>query len=347
MLNRTPKTRYYGSKRKIINTIWNLLEKENLEFDSVLDVFGGTGTFSYKSKLEGKKVIYNDIFKFNYIIGKALIQNSSTVLKQKDIDFLVTKHDNISYKTYIKDYYEDIYFLDNENELIDIIVQNIMNLKGNYTKALAYYALIQTMLIKRPFNTFHRKNLSLRTRDVKRTFGNKTTWEKDLIDTFKSFILEANSYVFSNSKNNRALNSKALSCKETADLIYIDPPYISQNGSHVDYHSRYHFLEAIVNYNNFTEFINENKLNKEVQINKSPEFESKKRIHEDIEKLISKYKEKTIVFSYRNNGIPSPSELETIFKKYKNTCKVYTIDSHYYALNDNNDKLHELVYILK
>jgi len=346
MKQKLPVTRYYGSKRKIIDTIWDVIEKEKLEFHSVLDLFGGTGTFAYKAKLEGKQVIYNDIFKFNHLIGKAFIQNSTIKLTQSDISFLITKHQKFHYKYYVKDHYHDIYFLDDENELIDIIVQNIAQLKSPTKQAMAFYALFQTTLIKRPFNTFHRKNLLLRTRDVKRTFGNKVTWEKDLIETFQKFCVDVNSYVFSNTQKNKAINSSALKCKATADLVYIDPPYISRNGSHVDYHSRYHFLEGLVNYDNFIETINQNKINKEVMINKSLEFESKHTILNDIDRLISKYKDKVIVFSYRNNGIPSPQELKEIFHTNGKSYKEYILNNHSYALNKSNSKLHELLYIL-
>jgi len=346
MKQRLPVTRYYGSKRKIINTIWDIIEKEHLEFNSVLDLFGGTGTFAYKAKLEGKQVTYNDIFKFNHLIGKAFIQNSTVKLTQSDIKFFITKHEEYEYKYYVKEHYHDIYFLDSENELIDIIVQNIAQLKSPTKQAMAFYALFQTTLIKRPFNTFHRKNLSLRTRDVKRTFGNKVTWEKDLIETFQKFCTDINSYVFSNSQKNKAINSSALKCKATADLIYIDPPYISKNGSHVDYHSRYHFLEGLVNYDNFIATINQNKINKEVMINKSLEFENKHTIFDDIDNLIAKYKDKIIIFSYRNNGIPSSDELKEIFQSHGKTCQVYILDNHSYALNRSNEELYELLYVL-
>lgn len=342
-----PITRYYGSKRKIINNIWEILQNEHLEFDSVLDLFGGTGTFAYKAKLEGKKVIYNDIFKFNSLIGKALIQNNSTKLTQNDIAFLTTKHVDLSYKYHIQEHYNDIYFLDHENKCIDVITQNIGHLDNEYKKAMAYYALFQTLLIKRPFNSFHRKNLSLRTRDVKRTFGNKVTWEKDLIETFKQFCLDINSYIFSNHKTNKSLNLTALKCKVNVDLVYIDPPYISDKGWHVDYHSRYHFLEALVNYDDFMKYFHPEKKNKEVLINKSVSFENKVSITTNIEQLIKNYKDKIIVLSYRNNGIPTPETIEQIFIDCGMKCTIYTIDNHSYALNRSNKELKEYLFIAK
>ncbi|MBI6850966.1 DNA adenine methylase, partial [Pseudomonas syringae] len=54
-----PITRYYGSKRRVID--WVKESVSCLEFDSVLDVFGGTATVSLMFKAMGKKVFYNDI----------------------------------------------------------------------------------------------------------------------------------------------------------------------------------------------------------------------------------------------------------------------------------------------
>ena len=35
-----PVTRYYGSKRKLVERIWEELENRHLEYQSFLDVFG-------------------------------------------------------------------------------------------------------------------------------------------------------------------------------------------------------------------------------------------------------------------------------------------------------------------
>ena len=81
-------------------------------------------------------------------------------------------------------------------------------------------------------------------------------------------------------------------------------------------------------------------------INKSLEFENKHTIADDIDRLITKYKDKIIIFSYRNNGIPSVNELKKIFEKHGKICKEYILDNHTYALNRSNKELHELLYVL-
>ena len=71
-----PTTRYQGSKSKIVKWIWKNIK--DIEFESVLDAFGGTGIVGYFLKMKDKQVFYNDILKFNYYIGTALIENENT-----------------------------------------------------------------------------------------------------------------------------------------------------------------------------------------------------------------------------------------------------------------------------
>ena len=61
---RLPVTRYYGSKRKLVDKIWEALQEQQVQFNSVLDVFGGTGIVSYYMLKKGKQVFYNDILFF-------------------------------------------------------------------------------------------------------------------------------------------------------------------------------------------------------------------------------------------------------------------------------------------
>ena len=53
-----PTTRFQGSKLKIVDWIWEFMK--DLNFDSALDAFGGTGSVAYMLKTKGKKVIYAD-----------------------------------------------------------------------------------------------------------------------------------------------------------------------------------------------------------------------------------------------------------------------------------------------
>jgi hypothetical protein len=185
-----PTTRFQRSKVKILDWIWENVKE--LDFHSVLDAFGGTGSVGYMFKQKGKQVTYNDILKFNWYIGLALIENNTVKLEDKDINFLLTRHSEINYPSFVHDTFKDIYFTDEENNWIDMVVTNIELLENLYKKALAYFALSQSCIIKRPFNLFHRRNLYLRFSDVPRNFGNKATWDKPFKEHFINFIDEVN-----------------------------------------------------------------------------------------------------------------------------------------------------------
>ncbi len=104
-----PTTRFQGSKYKITDWIWENIKF--LSFHSALDAFGGTGSVSHMLKQKGKQIVYNDILKFNYIIGKALIENKGTKLNERDIKFILTKDKNINYPTFIQDKFNGIFIL--------------------------------------------------------------------------------------------------------------------------------------------------------------------------------------------------------------------------------------------
>ena len=170
-----PQTRYQGSKRKLID--WIKLSLTDLKFQTTLDLFGGTGSVSYLFKTMGKTVTFNDNLKFNSIIAKALIENNTTTLSIEEALILFKKSPNINYPNKIEKYFKDIYYNEEENRWLDVVITNINLIQDEYKRSIAFYALFQSCLIKRPYNLFHRKNLGIRNKDVLRTFGNKKTWD--------------------------------------------------------------------------------------------------------------------------------------------------------------------------
>ena len=329
-----PTTRYQGSKSKIVEWIWENVK--DIEFESVLDAFGGTGVVGYFLKMEGKQVFYNDILKSNCYIGTTLIENDDTRLTDDEIDFLLHPHPDIDYPTFIHDTFSDIYYTDEENRWLDMIIQNIESeFDDFYKKALAYYALFQSCIIKRPYNLFHRKNLYMRTSDVERSFGNKATWDTPFEKHFLNFVDEANRCVFSNGKCNKSLNLNVFDVEGNFDLIYIDTPYISKSGVGVDYLDFYHFIEGIVNYPNWKDMIDYRSKHRKIKHEKSV-WCDKNKIHTAFDQLFKKFQDSTIVVSYRSDGIPSIEELTRLLEKYKSTVKEVRYGEYKYVLSNNN-----------
>ena len=113
------------------------------------------------------------------------------------------------------------------------------------------------------------------------------------------------------------------------------------------YHSKYHFLEGLVNYNEIGDNIDFAKRNREIVINKVDEFENKETFLVDLEQLILMHQNSNIVISYRNNGLPSIQQIEDLIVMCKPLHRHYTLDlgTYGYALNKTNDINNEFLII--
>ena len=331
-----PSTRYVGSKRKFLDWIWENVK--SLKFDSVLDAFGGTGSVSLMFKRYGKQVYYNDLLKFNQIIGKAIIENRSVIVNDKDIDKVLSYnyHNQRDYPNFISFTFKGIFFLDHENKWLDKIITNISYISNNYKRAILMSALFQACLAKRPFNLFHRANLYMRTANVSRTFGNKTTWETSFSELLKRFTYGYNRAIFDNEKSNRVIGGyDVLNAPNGVNLVYLDPPYFSsESGNGTNYIVFYHFLEGLADYPNWKAKLSGN-MGKIKRIDDSPEIQrwtDKTKIIDTFYKLIERYQDNIIVLSYQSDGIPAKDEIITILRKYK---KKITLASrpHRYVLS--------------
>lgn len=333
-------TRYRGSKQKIVNWIWE--EIKDLEFDTLLDAMGGTGSVAYKAKKEGKIITYNDKLKYNYFTGLALIENDNVKLNESDINFILNKNENIDYPTFIQDTFNEVYFTDEENAWIDMVLTNINSLENQYKRAIAMHCLFQSCIIKRPFNLFHRKNLYIRFNEVKRSFGNKTTWDKPFEEHFMKFVKEMNQCIFSNGKKNKAINYDVFEIPGEYDLVYIDTPYIPKKGEIVDYRDAYHFLEGLTIYKDWGENIDYKRKHKPL-IKEYCVWNDKYAIINAFDELFRKFNKSILVISYRSDGIPSEDEFIELLKKYKKNVREVKAKNIQYVLSKKESK--ELLFI--
>jgi len=334
-----PSTRYQGSKRRILPWIYKNLK--DLEFETVLDGFGGTASVSYLFKLMGKSVTFNDILLSNYQTGMAIIENGSVQLEQSDIDFLLCEN-GFKYPCFIQQTFKDIYYTEPENKWLDMVSFNIKMLSRRYSghilaekRALAYHALFQACLCKRPFNLFHRRNLHLRIADVKRGFGNKRTWDTDFACLFSKFAHEVSEKVFSNGKKNKAICKDVMEIEDrNFDLVYLDPPYTRPGEScPKDYRSLYHFLEGIVDPDNWASRIDWSKANRGFVAQRTKWEENS--LEENFIRLFEKFRDSIIATSYGHPGTPSIARITQLLKQFKSDVSI--IEKEYaYKLNHKN-----------
>lgn len=330
-----PSTRYQGSKHKFADWIWECVK--DIPFHSALDAFGGTGSVAYRLKEEGKQVTYNDILPFNYVIGKAIIENANVLLETDEIEALLHKNANVVYPTFVEDTFKGIYFTDEENRWLDIISTNIRRMDNQYKQAIAYFALFQSCIIKRPYNLFHRKNLYVRLQDVERSFGNKKTWDTPFEIHFRRFVEEANHAVFGNGELCKATNQDALKAESNYDFVYIDTPYLNECGVGVDYADFYHFLNGILDYNNWRTRIDYR--SRHLRLCRQPNvWNNVETIYKAFEQLFAKFQNSTMAISYRSNGIPSIEELVNILENLGKKVIVHQSGDIKYALSTKRSK---------
>lgn len=348
--NRVPSTRYRGSKRRILP--WIFENVSSLKFDTVLDGFGGTGSVSYLFKMMGKEVTFNDILTSNYQTGISFIENGRYILNKHNIQFL-TQSNDYEYPTFIQDTFGDIYYLDEENAWLDRTIYNIKMLSDRYSgevlrkkQALAYHALFQACLMKRPYNLFHRKNLYMRTAQVKRTFYNKKTWEIPFEDLFVRYCIDTSKRVFQGRKRNRAVCQDILNLNgDNFDLVYLDPPYVQVKSESVNYYNFYHFLEGIVDYDNWAHRLDLSR--KHYPLQQTERSWVRGNVEKDLDRVFQRYSDSIIVMSYGEPGYPSIEVLTEMLGQYKEDVQVFK-RKFSYSLNrskKNGNGLYEVLIV--
>jgi len=338
-----PSTRYTGSKRRFLDWIWQHVK--DLKFNSALDVFGGTASVSLLFKRQGKRVHYNDLLKFNQIIGKAVVENDSVIVTDADVEKVINGSSG-DHPDFIQKHYQGTFFLDHENVWLDRVVSNIRAVKNPYKRSIFLASLFQACLAKRPFNLFHRANLYLRTSRVKRTFGNKTTWERPFPELLKRYVAEYNKAIFSNKKKNRVVGGfDALSVPNGVDLVYCDPPYFASDASQgTDYLSFYHFLEGLADYSRWERRLHQNgssypRYSGDENIKR---FSRKADINFVFQSLIDRFQDNIIVLSYQSGGVLKKSEIIEMFSSVGKKVRVYE-KPHRYVLS--KEQRRELLFI--
>lgn len=330
-----PATRYQGSKWKLLPWLRETLA--TLPCDTALDAFGGSGSVSYLLKSMGKQVTYNDLMPFNHQIGLAIIENSTVQLPTGELNSLLTESNEQPYLQVIQQNYQGVFYTDEENQLLDVVAQNIPRLACRYHRALAYYALFQACVIKRPYNLFHRKNLYMRLSDVPRSFGNKRSWDAPFAEHLDKFLTEANDCLFAAGSECQAVQGDAAEVEGDFDLVYLDPPYVNGRGQGVDYADFYHFLNGLVDYDQWERHLERRRKHRPYlpdAFRNSP-WTKAATVREAFERLFARFAGSHIVVSYRSDGAPTIAELADLLRRYQRRVAVHSYGDYQYALSTN------------
>ena len=281
-----------------------------------------------------------------YLSATALVVNDEDRLSLSTLDSLQRRDPTIAYKDFISRTFKDIYFLDEENEWLDIFAQNIQRLSLSTVnlQALAYHALFQSSIAKRPYNLFHRKNLYMRLAEVKRGFGNKATWDRPFPEHIRAHAEDANRAIFRGEQPCCALNLDVFDVPAGYDLVYMDPPYLNSRGIGVDYHQFYHFLEGLTDYATWGEDIDFGSKHRRIKPRKNI-WNDPKRNLEAFQRLFRNHADSTLVVSYRSDGIPSPDDLGRALRSVKRKVEICRFDNNYKYVLSTNSRSTEMLLI--
>ena len=321
-----PPTRFMGSKRKLLGEIWNVASR--FEFDTVVDLFSGSGIVGYMFKSHGKTVISNDYMAMSATFTKAMVENNTIILPIEEAKKLLIKQGEVDH--FVSDTFKDLYYTDDENELIDILRTNISAIDDQYKKAIAMTALIRACTKKRPRGIF--------TYTGHRYDDGRKDLQKSLSQQFLEAVEAVNKAVFDNHKSNKSVNGDAMALEvEKPDLVYIDPPYYSPLSDN-EYVRRYHFIEGLARDWKGVE-IQEHTKTKKFKSYPTP-FSTKNGAYDAFDKLFSKFSDSILIVSYSSNSLPIQEDMVALMKKYKEHVEVVPVDYKYAFGNQADAKTH-------
>jgi len=247
-----PTPQYLGAK--FIHRKW-IAQFVSDNADNVLDAFSGSQSIAFVFKQFGKKVSTNDFLSFNYIIGKALIENKKCKLKDSDIDILFSENSNPGKFNLMEQLFSGLFFVREEAAFADSFRSNVEKLDNQYKQALALTVMCRSMTRKVTMGHFAHTRALVYAKDPARIKRNRS-----LVQPLKNIFLELlpdyNNAVFDNRHENISYNKNILDLLPDLngiDLVYFDPPYCN---SHADYQSFYHLLETYVEYWKDKSFVN-------------------------------------------------------------------------------------------
>lgn len=328
-----PPTRYMGSKEKLLPFIQDAAQQ--FDYESVIDLFSGTGVVGYMFKSLGKQVTTNDYMHMNATLSRAMIANNSVTLTSEETQLLFKP--NSGSDNFVQTTFKDLYFSDSENQLIDTVRANIKLLPNQTKRDIAMSALIRACLKKRPRGIFTYTGMKYNDgrADLKLSFEEQMVNAVELI----------NHSVFNNSKVNKARQGDAMNMRTKADLVYIDPPYFSPLSDN-EYVRRYHFVEGLArNWENVD--MQWHTKTKKFKSYPTP-FSSRSGAQDAFDKLFKRLKDSILFVSYSSNSLPTKDELIALMSVYKQHVEVIDIDHKYSFGNQktsNKNTIKEYLFV--
>lgn len=326
--------RYLGNKTKLIDKLLPYIQRYTQEGDTVVDLMSGTASVAEMLRVNGYKVIASDMMTYSYhhatvrLLAKEEPRFESLSLGSYEdvLTFLqnLMPIEGMFYREYspdgspLNDTPPRQYFSSENAKLIDAI-----NKQLNFWRDENRLTEIE--------EAFLRHDLVLaanRVANIAGTYGHyRSKWNKSSLQ--KIVLKKANILTDDNIKHT-VLQGQAenLSKNISADLCYIDPPYMKRQ-----YAANYHILETLAR-GDEPEAVGVSGLRP--WRDQYSNFCSKRKIRESFTQIIKDMDCKQFLISYSEDGLLTKNELTEFLSQF-GEVDFYEID--YQRFRSNQSKL--------
>lgn len=324
--------RYIGSKHKLIEWIFSILDKECDRGGSFVDIFAGTGMVAAVAARHFDEVVLNDFLHSNYAIYQAFFANGEW--DREKIDSIIKNYNNIDADDLDDNYFSENfggkYFSKKSAKLIGFIRDNVEENKSNLTPK-EYYILIASLLYS--------------VDKVANTVGHYDAYfKKDHIED--GFFMRPIDPIETKSVTIYREDANRLAKKLNANIVYIDPPYNSRQ-----YSRFYHVLETLTKWDKPKLFGTALKPAEE-NMSDYCKVSARDRLRELVDDLNAKY----LVVSYNNtyDSKSNSSKNKITLQEIKNILtakgktKVFEKDYRHFNAGNTDFKNHkEYLFVTK
>lgn len=242
-----PTVNYIGNKEKVAEWI---IESLPIKGGVVLDLFCGGCSVSYLLKAKKYNVISNDALYSNYILAKAIVENSTDTLSLNDfLEISVNDEDIETTYNRIKSLSNKVYF-DYEVKELAYLVNVSKQIPEN--KRYVFLSLLRRAMIRKiPYS-----RMNVKWEEIQKFRNEEYSYKKygryrhyhniPFLDHIKLNLEEYNGAIFDNGTSCFSTNKDALEClkelNQKVDLIYMDPPYPSTMNNYESFYGGYDLL---------------------------------------------------------------------------------------------------------
>ena len=316
--------RYTGSKRKIIPRILSILSQHCPNIETVLDACAGTTRVSQALRQSGYFVTANDIASYTQVFGRCYLSN--TYPKEHYRAWIAQLNSLLGEFGWFSQNYGGVVTDNPRGNAIQLDGQRRPWQRHNTMKLDAILREIPSLTQDPIEQSVLLTSTILAMDKVDNTMGHQVAYLKDWSKrSYESIVLEVPQLI-SNGKIGTVSQKSIFDIQERYDLIYIDPPYGTNNQktktTRVRYRSYYHLWTTVCE-NDQPSLHGAALRRKDASSDLLPDGLS---IFEDIEhdkvyaatqQLFAQLNCRYILFSYANKAKLSEADLRTICKDYR------------------------------